>query len=408
MKVAEKFLKYVTFDTMSNEEVNDCPSSKGQIEFANYLVNELNSLGIKEVKLDEFGYVYATIPSNIEKRVPTVGFIAHLDTSPAVSGKNVKPRIVNHDGNDIILNVEEKIILSETEFPNLKQYRGKEIIVTDGLTLLGADDKAGIAEIIAASEYILENNVKHGEIKIAFTPDEEIGRGADKFDVNYFNADFAYTIDGGELGELQYENFNACGVKINIQGKSVHPGSAKDKMINAALIAAEIVAMFPKAEVPERTSDYEGFFHLSSISGSEEYASLSYIIRDFDLKSFCNRKRVVVEIVDSINSKYHKEIATCTIVDQYYNMKDQFKDAMYIIDIAKQAMNDLNIEPKVVPIRGGTDGARLSFMGLLTPNIFTGGHNFHGKYEFIPIESMEKSKNLIIKIIENIAVTKGR
>jgi len=403
MNVKQRFLNYVKIDTMANEDSDACPSSQGQMELAKFIVEELKTIGIKDVKLDEFGYVYATIPSNIDKTAPTVGFIAHMDTSPAVSGKDILPKIVKYVGDPIRLNEELGITLSSKEFPNLNQYVGKELIVTDGTTLLGADDKAGIAEIITAIEYIINNNPKHGTIKIAFTPDEEIGRGADKFDVAFFNSDFAYTMDGGVIGELQYENFNAASAKIMIQGKSVHPGDALDKMINAALIASEISNMFPKAEVPEKTSGYEGFFHLASIQGSEEKASLDYIIRDFDMDNFNHRKRVVEDIVKEINDQYDRPIVELKIKDQYYNMKEKFVNKMEIIEIAKEAMIELGIEPKIVPIRGGTDGARLSYMGLLTPNIFAGGHNFHGKYEYIPIESMEKAVSVILKIIEKVA-----
>lgn len=407
MNVTKRFLQYVKFDTTANEESSNCPSSNGQLEFAKFLVEELKSIGVKEVKLDEHGYVYASIPSNIERDIPTVGFIAHMDTSPAVSGKDVKPKIVKFTGEDIILNEEEKVILSSTEFPDLKKYIDKEIIVTDGTTLLGADDKAGVAEIISAVEYLIKNNIEHGTIKIAFTPDEEIGRGTDHFDVAYFNADFAYTMDGGEIGELQYENFNAASCKFTVRGKSVHPGDAKDKMINAALIASEIVSKFPKDETPENTSGYEGFYHLFNIQGTEEKAYIDYIIRDFDKEKFAYKKRFAENIANEINKRFSKPIVEVTIKDQYYNMKEKFVDSMYVIDLVKNAMSELNIEPIIRPIRGGTDGANLSFKGLLTPNIFAGGHNFHGKYEYIPIESMEKATLLIIKIIEILSKMKG-
>lgn len=406
MKVHERFLNYVKFDTTSDEDSLTTPSTPGQIELAKYLVEELKQLGLNEVTLDEHGYVYATLPANIEKKVPVVGFIAHMDTSPAVSGKNIKPRIVKYDGNDIVLNEELDIVLSSKDFPSLNDNLGEELIVTDGTTLLGADDKAGIAEIITALEYIIKNNLKHGTIKICFTPDEEIGRGADKFDVAKFNADFAYTMDGGPIGELQYENFNAAGVKIRIQGKSVHPGSAKDKMINAALIATEIAQAFPKDEVPEKTEGYEGFYHLNGISGSEEEATMSYIIRDFDKNNFERRKQKVLEIIESINKRYTQPIVEALVYDQYYNMKEKFTDAMHIIELAKEAMEEIGITPHIVPIRGGTDGARLSYMGLLTPNLFAGGYNFHGKYEYIPIKAMEKATELIVRIVEKVANTK--
>ncbi|NLC95334.1 MAG: peptidase T [Bacilli bacterium] len=403
MKVHERFLNYVKFDTTSDEESFTTPSTPGQIELAKYLVEELKDIGLSNVELDEYGYVYATLPANINKQVPVVGFIAHMDTSPAVSGKNIKPRVIKFEGEDIILNEELDVILSSKDFPSLNNYIGEELIVTDGTTLLGADDKAGIAEIITALEYIIKNNIKHGTIKVAFTPDEEIGRGADKFDVAKFAADFAYTMDGGPIGELQYENFNAAGVKISIQGRSVHPGSAKGQMINAVLIATEIAQAFPKDEVPEKTGGYEGFYHLTGLTGSEEEATMSYIIRDFDKDNFERRKQKVLEIVESINKRYSQPIVEALIYDQYYNMKEKFTDAMYIIDLAKEAMEEIGVTPNIVPIRGGTDGARLSYMGLLTPNLFAGGHNFHGKYEYIPIKAMEKATELIVKIVEKVA-----
>lgn len=403
MKVHERFLNYVKFDTTSDEESFTTPSTPGQIELAKYLVEELKDIGLSNVELDEYGYVYATLPANINKQVPVVGFIAHMDTSPAVSGKNIKPRVIKYEGEDIILNEELDVILSSKDFPSLNNYIGEELIVTDGTTLLGADDKAGIAEIITALEYIIKNNIEHGTIKVAFTPDEEIGRGADKFDVAKFAADFAYTMDGGPIGELQYENFNAAGVKISIQGRSVHPGSAKGQMINAVLIATEIAQAFPKDEVPEKTGGYEGFYHLTGLTGSEEEATMSYIIRDFDKDNFERRKQKVLEIVESINKRYSQPIVEALIYDQYYNMKEKFTDAMYIIDLAKEAMEEIGVTPNIVPIRGGTDGARLSYMGLLTPNLFAGGHNFHGKYEYIPIKAMEKATELIVKIVEKVA-----
>lgn len=403
MKVHERFLNYVKFDTTSDEESFTTPSTPGQIELAKYLVEELKDIGLSNVELDEYGYVYATLPANINKQVPVVGFIAHMDTSPAVSGKNIKPRVIKYEGEDIILNEELDVILSSKDFPSLNNYIGEELIVTDGTTLLGADDKAGIAEIITALEYIIKNNIKHGTIKVAFTPDEEIGRGADKFDVAKFAADFAYTMDGGPIGELQYENFNAAGVKISIRGRSVHPGSAKGQMINAVLIATEIAQAFPKDEVPEKTGGYEGFYHLTGLTGSEEEATMSYIIRDFDKDNFERRKQKVLEIVESINKRYSQPIVEALIYDQYYNMKEKFTDAMYIIDLAKEAMEEIGVTPNIVPIRGGTDGARLSYMGLLTPNLFAGGHNFHGKYEYIPIKAMEKATELIVKIVEKVA-----
>ena len=371
MKVHERFLNYVKFDTTSDEESFTTPSTPGQIELAKYLVEELKDIGLSNVELDEYGYVYATLPANINKQVPVVGFIAHMDTSPAVSGKNIKPRVIKYEGEDIILNEELDVILSSKDFPSLNNYIGEELIVTDGTTLLGADDKAGIAEIITALEYIVKNNIKHGTIKVAFTPDEEIGRGADKFDVAKFAADFAYTMDGGPIGELQYENFNAAGVKISIQGRSVHPGSAKGQMINAVLIATEIAQAFPKDEVPEKTGGYEGFYHLTGLTGSEEEATMSYIIRDFDKDNFERRKQKVLEIVESINKRYSQPIVEALIYDQYYNMKEKFTDAMYIIDLAKEAMEEIGVTPNIVPIRGGTDGARLSY-GTFNSKSFCG------------------------------------
>jgi tripeptide aminopeptidase len=404
MNVIERFLKYVTFDTMSNSDSDTCPSTQKQLLLAEYLREELKQLGLDDVSLDQNGYVMATLKSNIGKKVPTVGFIAHMDTSDAMSGENVNPRIVTFNGDPIVLNEQLNITLSPKEFPDLNLYKGQEIIVADGTTLLGADDKAGIAEIMSALDHLIKNpSIKHGDIKICFTPDEEIGRGADKFDVKTFNADFAYTMDGGVIGELQYENFNAAMAKITIHGKSVHPGDAKNKMVNAASIATEIATEFPKGSVPERTEKYEGFYHLVSISGDVENASLSYIIREFDKDKFEEMKSFVANLVKNYNSKYNENSVELVLKDQYYNMKEKLQDHMYIVEIAKKAMEEVNIEPKIVPIRGGTDGSKLSFMGLLTPNIFTGGHNYHGKYEYIPVESMNKATELIVKIVENIS-----
>ncbi len=403
MNVKERFLKYVGFDTTANPESKECPSFSGELAIAKYLVEELKRIGVKDVTLDDNGYVYASIPSNMEKSVPTVGFIAHLDTSPALTGKNVKPKVVKYEGGDILLNEALNIVLSSKEFPDLNQYVGEELITTDGTTLLGADDKAGVAEIITAVEYLLTHDIKHGTIKIAFTPDEEIGRGANLFDVDFFDADFAYTMDGGPIGELQYENFNAASAIFEIQGKSVHPGQAKDKMINASLVAAKVINKFPKDEVPEKTSGYEGFYHLTSLHGSEEKANFIYIIRDFDKANFIRRKDMVKKIVEEVNQLFNEPIVKLNLTDSYYNMKEKFIDRMDIIDIAKEAMIDVGVKPRIVPIRGGTDGARLSYMGLLTPNIFAGGHNFHGKYEYIPVKSMEKAVQVILKIIEKVS-----
>ncbi|MFI5359479.1 MAG: peptidase T [Halanaerobiales bacterium] len=403
-KVVERFLRYVKYDTQSNEESGTTPSTEGQLVFARALKEELEEIGLKEVSLDERGYLMATLESNLEegKETPTIGFIAHMDTSPDMPGKDVKPQIVkNYDGGDIVLNKEENIILSPNDFPELKNYIGEEIITTDGTTLLGADDKAGIAEIITAIEYLLENpEIKHGKIRIAFTPDEEIGRGADFFDVKKFGADLAYTVDGGPIGELEYENFNAAAARISIKGESVHPGTAKGKMVNSILIANELISKLPADETPADTEGYEGFYHLVSIKGNVEETKLYYIIRDFDKINFIKRKTTLEEIVRELNEKYDKGRIQLKITDQYYNMKEIIEKNKEIVDIAYQAMEEIGITPIITPIRGGTDGARLSYMGLPTPNIFTGGHNYHGKYEFIPVSSMEKAMKLIVKISE--------
>lgn len=401
-KVVEKFLKYLTYDTKSDEESTTVPSTKGQMILATELVAELRAMGIQQVSVDNNGYVMATINSNIEKTVPTIGFIAHMDTAPDMSGENVNPKLVeNYDGEDIILNKEKKIILSPKDFPELKNYIGKTLITTDGTTLLGADDKAGIAEIMTAIEYLQNNpQIPHGIVRIGFTPDEEIGRGADFFDVKKFDADFAYTIDGGTIGELEQENFNAAGVKIYIHGRNVHPGSAKGKMIHSTLIANEFVSALPQMETPATTEGYDGFYHLTNMNGDVEETKLQYIIRDFDNESFENRKMFMVSIVDKLNQKYGEGTVEIELVDQYFNMKEKIEPVKHIIDTAFSAMKEVGVNPIMVPIRGGTDGARLSFMGLPTPNIFTGGHNFHGKYEFIPTFAMEKAVEVILKIVE--------
>lgn len=400
--VVEKFLKYVSFDTRSEEESATVPSTSGQLVLAEKLVEEMKSMGLKDVTLDENGYIMATLPSNVDREIPTIGFIAHMDTSMEMSGANVKPKFVeNYDGRDIVLNEELNVKLSPNDFPELKNYIGQTLITTDGTTLLGADDKAGIAEILAAMEYLIKNpQIEHGTIRIGFTPDEEVGRGADHFDVEKFNADLAYTIDGGEIGELEFENFNAACAKITIKGRSVHPGYAKDKMINSTLIAGELMGMFPEKETPANTEGYEGFYHLVSISGGVEETKLSYIIRDFDEKLFEKRKETVESYVAALKGKYGENTVALEIKEQYRNMKEKIEPVKHVVDIAFQAMKESNIVPKVQPIRGGTDGARLSFMGLPTPNIFTGGHNFHGKHEYIPVYSMEKAVEVIIKIIE--------
>ncbi|MCB2289131.1 peptidase T [Clostridium sp. CS001] len=401
-KVIEKFLKYVSYDTKSDEESTTVPSTNGQMILATELVKELKEMGIKQVSVDENGYVMATIPSNIEKDVPTIGFIAHMDTAPDMPGKNVKPKFVeNYDGEDIILNVENNIILSPKDFPELKNYIGKTLITTDGTTLLGADDKAGISEIMSAVEYLMQNpQVPHGNLCIGFTPDEEVGRGADLFDVKKFNADFAYTVDGGTVGELEYENFNAAGVKIRIHGRNVHPGSAKGKMIHSTLIANELISALPQDETPGTTEGYEGFYHLTALNGEVEETKLQYIIRDFDNESFENRKIFIKNIADKLNDKYGSGTVEIEVKDQYFNMKEKIEPVKHIIDTASLAMKEVGVTPIMVPIRGGTDGARLSFMGLPTPNIFTGGHNFHGKYEFIPTFAMEKAVEVILKIVD--------
>lgn len=404
MTVLQRFLNYVKFDTMSNNESNTCPSSEKQWELARYLEKELKELGLSDVTLDENGYVMATLESNTDKETKTVGFIAHMDTSDAISGANVKPSIIRYTGEDIVLNEELNIVLSNKDFKVLDDYLNQELVVTDGTTLLGADDKAGIAEIISALEYMIKHpEIKHGNIKVAFTPDEEIGRGADLFDVSKFDADFAYTIDGSIIGELQYETFNAAEAKVKISGVSVHPGDSKGKMINAVAIAAEIAESLPKNETPETTEGYQGFYHLVSIKGDVEQASMYYIIREFDKERFHHKKETIKSLEHKINQRYEKNIVSIEVKDQYYNMREMLEGRMDIINYAKVAMEELGIEPRIVPVRGGTDGSKLSFMGLLTPNIFTGGHNFHGKYEFIPVESMNKTVSVIIKICENLA-----
>lgn len=404
-KVVDRFLRYVKFDTKSCEESESFPSTKGQMEFAKKLKGELENLGLEEITLDKNGYLMATIPSNMDRKVKTVGFIAHMDTSPDMSGENVNPRFVeNYDGEDIILNKEENIVLSPKDFPDLRDYVGKTLIVTDGKTLLGADDKAGVAEIISAAEYLMEHKeIKHGKIRIGFTPDEEVGRGADRFDVKKFNADFAYTADGGEIGGFAYENFNAAGFKLVIKGRNVHPGSAKNKMINSITLSNEFIGNLPENEVPEKTEGYEGFYHLTGITGNVEETVLQYIIRDFDKENFEKRKETVKKLVDNLNKKYGEGTFILSMHDQYYNMKEKFKDSMYIVDIAKKSSEEIGVKFNVTPIRGGTDGARLSYMGLPTPNLFTGGHNYHGKFEYIPTFAMEKAYELILKIIENTA-----
>ena len=401
--VVQRFLKYVTFDTTANPNNSNCPSSEGQRVFANYLVEELKSLGLEDAHVDENSYVMATLRGNTEG-VETIGFISHLDTAPDVTGKNVKPKIIkNYDGKDIVLNEELNIITSSNDYPDLKKFIGEDLIVTDGTTLLGADDKAGISEIVTAIEYLVNNpEIKHGDIKIGFTPDEEIGRGADLFNVEKFGAKYAYTIDGGIMGELQYENFNAAGATITIQGRNVHPGAAKNKMINALHIAAEISQMFPQSERPETTEGYEGFYHLNDINGNVENATMVYIIRDHSKEKFEHRKQYMKDAISKVSEKYNGRV-TLELNDQYYNMKEKVEPVKFIVDIAEEAMKECDITPIIVPIRGGTDGARLSFMGLPCPNIFTGGLNFHSKNECIPIIALEKCSNLIVKIAQKYA-----
>lgn len=402
-KVVQRFLKYVTFDTTANPNNSNCPSSEGQKVFANYLVEELKSLGLEDAHVDENSYVMATLKGNKEG-VETIGFISHLDTAPDITGKNVKPKIIkNYDGKDIVLNEELNIITSSNDYPDLKKFIGEDLIVTDGTTLLGADDKAGISEIVTAIEYLVNNpEIKHGDIKIGFTPDEEIGRGADLFNVEKFGAKYAYTIDGGIMGELQYENFNAAAAKITIQGRNVHPGAAKNKMINALHIAAEISQMFPQSERPETTEGYEGFYHLNDINGNVENATMVYIIRDHSKEKFEYRKQYMKDAISKVSEKYNGRV-TLELNDQYYNMKEKVEPVKFIVDIAEEAMKECDITPIIVPIRGGTDGARLSFMGLPCPNIFTGGLNFHSKNECIPIIALEKCSNLIVKIAQKYA-----
>lgn len=398
MNITERFLKYTTYDTQSSEETNVTPSTEKQRVFAEYLKQELISEGLEEVELDSLGYLYATLPSNTDMDVPTIGFIAHMDTSPDASGKDIKPRIVeNYDGKDIVLS--EGIISSPSKFPELLNHVGEDLIVTDGHTLLGADDKAGIAEIVQAMVYLKQHpEIKHGKIRVGFNPDEEIGMGAHHFDVEKFGCQFAYTMDGSEIGEIEFENFNAASAKITINGCSVHPGYAKGKMINAARVATELVSLLPENETPETTEGYEGFFHLTSISGGCELAQLSFIIRDHDRALFEARKQKMQEIVDAINAKYGEGVAKADINDQYYNMREKVEPMMYIIDIAKQAISEAGMVPKILAIRGGTDGAQLSFMGLPCPNIFAGGINFHGPYEFCPIQSLEKGMMTVVNI----------
>lgn len=397
-KVIERFLGYAKYDTQSSDSTGTTPSTASQRVLGEVLFEELKRIGMSDVTIDENNYVMATLPANTDKKIPTIGFISHMDTAPDYSGKDVKPQMVNYEGGDIKLN--ENTVLSPVDFPELNDYIGKTLITTDGTTLLGADDKAGISEIVTAMEHLIANpDIKHGTIKVGFTPDEEIGEGADHFDVEKFAADFAYTVDGGAIGEIEYENFNAAGVEIVINGRNVHPGSAKNKMVNAQQIAMELNGLLPVNERPEYTEGYEGFFMLCDMVGTVEKTTMSYIIRDFFRNTFEEKKTLIKEIVELLNKKYGSGTVEISLKDQYYNMKEKVEPVIHIVDTAVEAMKALDIEPIIVPIRGGTDGARLSFMGLPTPNIFTGGHNFHGKFEFIPVDSMEKAVETIVKII---------
>ncbi len=401
MTVVDRFLKYVKFDTESSTETGTTPSTPGQMVLARELEKELHEMGLEDISLDEKGYIMATLPANTDKEVPTIGFVAHMDTSPDLTGKDVNPQIVkNYDGKDIILNKDLNIVLSPNDFPEMQDYVDQDLIVTDGKTLLGADDKAGIAEILTAIKYLKDHpEIKHGKIRIGFTPDEEIGAGADYFDVEKFGCEWAYTMDGGPIGELEYENFNAAGVKINIQGRSVHPGYAKDKMVNALVVANKLVSLLPSNERPEHTTGYEGFYHLTNISGTVDAATVGYIIRDHDREIFEKRKQVMLDTIAFIN-KLYPDSTSVEIKDQYYNMREKVEPVKHVVDLAFEAMTAVGVTPIVKPIRGGTDGARLSFIGLPCPNIFAGGHNFHGRYEFVPIQSMEKAVQVIVKIAE--------
>ena len=402
MDIVKRFLKYVSFDTQSNDESGVTPSTPNQMVFAKFLKEELVSLGFDEVELDDLGYLYATLPANTDKPIPTIGFIAHMDTSPDMSGKDVQPRIVeNYDGKDIVLCQEENIILSPTQFPELLAHQGEDLIVTNGKTLLGADDKAGIAEIVSAMVYLKEHpEIKHGKIRIGFNPDEEIGLGAHKFDVAKFGCEWAYTMDGGEVGELEFENFNAAGAKITFKGRNVHPGYAKNKMINSMLVANQFIQMLPAEETPAYTEGYEGFYHLIGINGEVEQTTASYIIRDHDRERFEARKQFITDCVNKLNEQWGETVAVLEMRDQYYNMRQQIEPVMHIIDIAFEAMEAVGVKPHVKAIRGGTDGAQLSFKGLPCPNIFAGGLNFHGRYEFLPIQNMQKAMNVVVKIAE--------
>lgn len=400
MDIVERFLKYVSFTTTSDENTGLTPSTPGQLVFEKYLVEELKSIGLNDAEVDENGYVMATVPATTDEQLPVIGFISHVDTSPDMTAKNVNPHIVqNYTGDDILLNAEDGTVLSPEEFPELKLYLGQDIIVTDGRTLLGADDKAGVAEIVSAMDYLIRHpEIKHGKIRIAFTPDEEIGQGTKYFNVKKFGCDWAYTMDGGQIGELEYENFNAASAKVTFKGRNVHPGYAKHKMINSMRIANQFESMLPRHETPEHTEGYEGFYHLIGMHGDVESSTLSYIIRDHDRARFESRKQEMQHLVNKINAEFGDGTATVELKDQYYNMREKIEPVMYIVDLASDAMKAAGIEPEVSPIRGGTDGAQLSFKGLPCPNIFAGGHNFHGRFEYVPIPSMKKAMEVIVNI----------
>jgi len=401
-KIIDRFISYVKIDSQSDANSESTPSTKKQWNIANKLVQDLNHIGLSKVSIDENAYIYATLPSNIKKKCPTIGFISHFDTSPDFSGTNINPQIVkNYNGGDIVLNKNKNIILSSKDFSEIKQYKGQTIITTDGNTLLGSDDKAGVCEIISAMEFLINNpEIKHGDIKIGFTPDEEIGRGAHKFDVAKFGADWAYTMDGSQIGELEYENFNAASAIIKIKGRIVHPGYAKGKLVNSMYYASKFINMVPLNETPEKTEGYEGFYHLTSIKGLVEQTDLQYIVRDHDLNKFKNRKAFLINLVERLNKEFDQNIFEIKITDQYFNMKEKVEPHMHIVDIAEKAMKTLNINPLIKPIRGGTDGSQLSYMGLPCPNIFAGGHNFHGKYEYLPVNSMISAIKVICKVCE--------
>lgn len=403
--IINRFVSYVTIDTESDPNNPEFPSTENQWDLAHLLVDELKTIGMQDVTLDENCYVMATLPSNVDYEIPTVGFVSHIDTSPDFTGKDVKPQIIeNYDGKDILLNKEKEIVLSPDYFEDLLLYTGQTLITTDGTTLLGADDKAGITEIVSAMEYLIQHpEIKHGKIRICFTPDEEVGKGAHKFDVEKFGADWAYTMDGSQIGELEYENFNAAGAEVTLKGKIVHPGYAKGKMINSMLIAQDFISKFPKNEIPQETEGYEGFYHLTKMEGKVESTTLQYIIRDHDRELFEKRKEFMKEVAREMNVELNAELIHVEIKDQYYNMREKVEPVMHIVDIAEEVMKELGIQPLIKPIRGGTDGSQLSYMGLPCPNIFAGGHNFHGRYEYVPVESMIKATQVIIGIAQKVA-----